>query len=465
MDGQQLTDFLTALFGSVALISVFLLIGTLLRAKFKIFQKLFLPASVIGGFLGLLLGPIVLKNYAVLPIPQDWLQIFSLLPGYLIVPVVASVPLGIYFGSKNKGKKGQSPLFPMFLVLSIVALSQTVFGLLVANVFRKSSELYHTFGTELSAGFSGGHGTAGVIGGLLRSAGQPYWETAQGLATTSATVGLVGGILIGIVLINIASRKGYTTYFRGTESLSSDMITGVQKDTTLQENSGKETTHSSSIDSLGFHVALIMTVSGLAFFLSFLLKKYNVTLLNLIPEWAYAILLMYGVWGLMKKIKIDWIVDPKTKSKIASSLTEFAVVAAIMSLPIEAVFNYILPLAVLMVGGLVMTFLLSYFLSKWFLKDYWFERSVAIGGTNTGVFLTGLLLLKMVDPKLETPVLKDYSIAYSFNSIVGFVLIPLNLNLLVAGKYWLATGIMAAVVAVYFAVLLFTGRKKVKADA
>ena len=35
--------------------SVFLLIGLLLRSKIKVLQKLFLPASVIGGIVGLIL--------------------------------------------------------------------------------------------------------------------------------------------------------------------------------------------------------------------------------------------------------------------------------------------------------------------------------------------------------------------------------------------------------------------------
>ena len=85
MTSAVLEDFL----GSLAVLSVFLLIGTFLRAKLKIFQKTFIPASVIGGFLLLLLGPIV---SGVLPIPDSWISTYSALPGVLIVPIVAAVP-------------------------------------------------------------------------------------------------------------------------------------------------------------------------------------------------------------------------------------------------------------------------------------------------------------------------------------------------------------------------------------
>ena len=42
----------------------------------------------------------------------------------------------------------------------------------------------------------------------------PYWETAQGVATTTATFGIVGGILIGIAMINYAARHGHTAMLK-----------------------------------------------------------------------------------------------------------------------------------------------------------------------------------------------------------------------------------------------------------
>lgn len=57
---------LTSLLQSLGLLGAFLLLGALLRAKIKLLQKMFIPASVIGGFLLLILGPQVLN---VLPVP------------------------------------------------------------------------------------------------------------------------------------------------------------------------------------------------------------------------------------------------------------------------------------------------------------------------------------------------------------------------------------------------------------
>lgn len=464
MELEVISQVLRAVFFSFIFISVLLLVGTWLRAKLTLFQKLFLPASVIGGFIGLLLGPIVLKKYALLPIPEDWITIASLLPGLLIVPVVASVPLGLKFGGGKKSSSSTQPsgtksVMIMFFILAIVGATQNLFGVTIASTFKnifKYDGIYATFGTELSAGFAGGHGTAGVVGSLLQSLNQPYWNTAQGVTTTTATVGIISGILVGIVLINIAARKGYTNFIQTSSKMPTDMISGVQKDTEQQDIAGKETTNSSSIDSLSFHLALILMVSGLAFVTTYIFKKFNIPILNLIPEWAYAILLMYAVWGIMQKLKLDWIVDVQTKTKIASTLTEFAVVAAIISLPIQAVLAYVLPLTIMILGGLALTIGLAYYLSKKYFTEYWFEKSMVVLGTNTGVFLTGLLLLKMVDPDMKSPVLRDYSLAYSINSVIGFVLFPLSFGLLV--NYGFTSGILlyAFIIVLFGGLLLYT---------
>ena len=55
---------LTELLRSSALLAFFLLAGTFLRAKVKVFQKMLLPASVIGGFLAMLIGPRIWGDFS-----------------------------------------------------------------------------------------------------------------------------------------------------------------------------------------------------------------------------------------------------------------------------------------------------------------------------------------------------------------------------------------------------------------
>lgn len=203
-----------------------------------------------------------------------------------------------------------------------------------------------------------------------------------------------------------------------------------------------------------------MTESGASYGVLSIFKKYNVLLLNSIPEWVYAMIFMYGVWWIMIKFNLEWMIESKTKVKITSALTEYAVVAAIMSLPVKTVFTYITPLLILLIGGLILTVLASYFLSKWVFDDFWFERSLTVLGMNTGVFMTGLLLLIIVDLDFESPVVKDYSISYSFGSMVGFIMIPLTFTFLVSHRFLEAGLVYGGLLLGYGSVLIFRVESK-----
>jgi len=458
----------------------FLLLGTLLRAKLKFFQYIFLPASVIGGFIGLIFSPMVMKSFAVIPIPEDWLTIYSLLPGILIVPVIASVPFGVkftrVFGKQAKEEKNRIGMnidkkrsstsrnvILLVFVLFIVTQSQGVIGLAihyVFSLFSPGTDFYPTFGTEVAAGFSGGHGTAGVIGNLLHGMNEPYWEVAQGVTVTMATFGIICGILIGIAFINFASRKGHTEFLSGPGEFSSSMLKGYERDPEKRESIGQATTVSTSIDTLAFHIAILLAGSGLSYGLLAWIKYIGIPILDSIPVWAYAVIVMYGVWWLMTQLNVSWMIDKELMSKIASTFTDFAVVAAIISIPIEAVMSYFLPVIITVLIALAVTTYGTYWLCRRLFKRFWFERSMAVLGTTTGVFITGLLLLKMVDPEYKSTVLTEYSISYSVNSIFSFVIIPLMFGVLISQGIAIGLLVNIGIVAIGAICLFFYQRRK-----
>lgn len=415
---------LTELLQSLSLLGVFLIIGVFLRAKFKIFQKTFIPASVIGGFLLLLLGP---QCANVLPVPASWFDIYSLLPGVLIVPVVAAVPLGLSIGGGKTDGVEPDVLKNVFPLIGI-GLGAAMFQFAVGygtQVMFSGQDLYDVFGIELSIGFVGGHGTAGTLGNMLSALNLPYWQTSQGVATTTATFGIVGGILIGIMMINWAARHGQTSVLKKPADIPEPLRIGFEKDINKQGSVGRETTMSSSIDTFAFHAALIFVACGLAYLLLMGAEKFQIPVLKSISVWAYGMIVMFIIWGIMNKLKLDYLVDERVKSKISSSFTEFAVIAAIASLPIQAVAAYIVPILVMVALGYVVTTAVLFFLCKRLLKGFWFEQMIGTYGMSTGVFLTGVLLLRICDPDLESPALANYSLSYTITSVIYFAMLNL----------------------------------------
>jgi ESS family glutamate:Na+ symporter len=464
MTSQLLTQLLQAL----SLLSVLLLIGTFLRAKVKLFQSLYLPASVIGGFIGMIISPEILGRFSNYSISEEWIKTYSLLPGILSVPIFAAIPLGMFL-NENKNIKSMYPskVLICFGLFQCASMSQSAIGYATNMFFSKINpqlNMYRTFGYELSAGFAGGHGLAAATGKLLEGFGIPQWEIAQGVALTTATIGLIGGIVFGIIFINLAVRKNKTKIIkRINDNADKSMEVGYNKDINKQNSLGRETFLSSSIETITFHLAIIFTVCGIAYIVLNFVKKMNIAGLNVLPVWTYSMIIMFALNFIIKKLNLVWMVDAKVKAKIMGTLSDFAIVSAMTSLPIKAIINYIAPITVMCILGFIITYLLVFPLNSFFFKeDYSFERAIISWGTLTGVLITGMTLLKICDPEYKSPALSEFSLGFSLMSVTGLLIVPILNTVLAVGSTFdnFITAIISAILYFVFAFMIFSFRKK-----
>lgn len=464
MTSQLLTQLLQAL----SLLSVLLLVGTFLRAKVKLFQNLYLPASVIGGFIGMIISPEIFGRFSNYSISEEWIKTYSLLPGILSVPIFAAIPLGMFL-NENKNIKSMYPskVLICFGLFQCASMSQSAIGYATNMFFSKINpqlNMYRTFGYELSAGFAGGHGLAAATGKLLEGFGIPQWEIAQGVALTTATIGLIGGIVFGIIFINLAVRKNKTKIIkRINDNADKSMEVGYNKDINKQNSLGRETFLSSSIETITFHLAIIFTVCGIAYIVLNFVKKMNIAGLNVLPVWTYSMIIMFALNFIIKKLNLVWMVDAKVKAKIMGTLSDFAIVSAMTSLPIKAIINYIAPITVMCILGFIITYLLVFPLNSFFFKeDYSFERAIISWGTLTGVLITGMTLLKICDPEYKSPALSEFSLGFSLMSVTGLLIVPILNTVLAVGSTFdnFITAIISAILYFAFAFMVFSFRKK-----
>ena len=464
MTSQLLTQLLQAL----SLLSVLLLVGTFLRAKVKLFQSLYLPASVIGGFIGMIISPEILGRFSNYSISEEWIKTYSLLPGILSVPIFAAIPLGMFL-NENKNIKSMYPskVLICFGLFQCASMSQSAIGYATNMFFSKINpqlNMYRTFGYELSAGFAGGHGLAAATGKLLEGFGIPQWEIAQGVALTTATIGLIGGIVFGIIFINLAVRKNKTKIIkRINDNADKSVEVGYNKDINKQNSLGRETFLSSSIETITFHLAIIFTVCGIAYIVLNFVKKMNIAGLNVLPVWTYSMIIMFALNFIIKKLNLVWMVDAKVKAKIMGTLSDFAIVSAMTSLPIKAIINYIAPITVMCILGFIITYLLVFPLNSFFFKeDYSFERAIISWGTLTGVLITGMTLLKICDPEYKSPALSEFSLGFSLMSVTGLLIVPILNTVLAVGSTFdnFITAIISAILYFAFAFMIFSFRKK-----
>lgn len=464
MTSQLLTQLLQAL----SLLSVLLLVGTFLRAKVKLFQSLYLPASVIGGFIGMIISPEILGRFSNYSISEEWIKTYSLLPGILSVPIFAAIPLGMFL-NENKNIKSMYPskVLICFGLFQCASMSQSAIGYATNMFFSKINpqlNMYRTFGYELSAGFAGGHGLAAATGKLLEGFGIPQWEIAQGVALTTATIGLIGGIVFGIIFINLAVRKNKTKIIkRINDNADKSVEVGYNKDINKQNSLGRETFLSSSIETITFHLAIIFTVCGIAYIVLNFVKKMNIAGLNVLPVWTYSMIIMFALNFIIKKLNLVWMIDAKVKAKIMGTLSDFAIVSAMTSLPIKAIINYIAPITVMCILGFIITYLLVFPLNSFFFKeDYSFERAIISWGTLTGVLITGMTLLKICDPEYKSPALSEFSLGFSLMSVTGLLIVPILNTVLAVGSTFdnFITAIISAILYFAFAFMVSFINKK-----
>lgn len=408
----------------VFLISL-ILIGFLLKFNIKFFQYIYLPSAIIGGFIGFILGPGLLREYALINIPSGWLDHYSLLPGVLLIPIFAAIPFSLINRektdfSKSKPRDAKRNIIYFTLILVIVTQFQGFLGLIsqmFLSWYMNDLVFYPTFGLEFVSGFTGGHGTAGLIGSILKSFNDPYWKTSQDIVITTATIGLIVSLIIGIIIVNYAARKGYLK--------QSFKIHKENKVKRPQLNINRKKI-------IVFFIQLIIIGGGSI--LSYLIYNFIVThkiiLLSNVPIWLYTLILMFFVSKIMIYLKLNKYVDYKVMSKITKILMDFAIVAAITSLSLRLIIDYLLPVLVVSFLIISLTVLLVYLLNKYLFTTLVYERIVIILGTSLGVFITGLIFLRMVDSEYETSLLSEYTVSYSLNSMITFIFLPIMITLL-----------------------------------
>ncbi|MCG8531793.1 MAG: hypothetical protein MI749_14170, partial [Desulfovibrionales bacterium] len=239
-------DGLQGYFVSICVLALFLLIGKLLRVYIKVLQNLFLPSSIIAGFVALALGPFGLDLLPHWMVTQ-WREI----PGVLINVVFASLFLGVALPTPKKIWTIGGPQLCFGAVMGIgqyfVALLVT---LLVLIPFFDVSPL---FACIVEIGFSGGHGTAAGMQKVFSNLG---FEAGSALAQMSATVGILSAVVVGVIMINIGIRKGYCACLNEEKGIPSYKKTGLIPEP-KRFSIATATVATEAIEPLTFHFAII----------------------------------------------------------------------------------------------------------------------------------------------------------------------------------------------------------------
>jgi ESS family glutamate:Na+ symporter len=485
---------------AIIFVAATLVLGVMLRQCIPLFRWLFIPASVVAGMFGLLAiqfgerwGEGRLVDASLLS------QELGRWPGWLIAVVFAGMLLERKPSSaKDSARRvGQQGLMVWIIVLGETAVGLVVTWLVVQNLY----DVPNSFGMLIETGFAGGHGTAAAMGEVFA---HPRVQLSGGkdLGMLMATCGLVYGIVSGVLWINVGVRRGWvgkpskvSQESKATgpseSGLESSMAMGSATTAAFPRNArpiGFSRIDRETIDPLLFQAVILACAFGIGLAMQTgvmsianmidglstavgsegidgaaaqaqLSKRLSIASIVDFPLFIYT---MFG--GLIVRKLLAWFgqedrVDGETINRLTSSAMDILVVAAIASLNLQAVAAMIVPFSILFVAGGIWAAICLLLISRWLLpSEHWFQLGLINYGMSTGTTATGFVLLRMIDPELDSGAAEDYALAAPLSApFIGGGMITIALPLLVLERINIA--IPALVIAGIVSAMIFVGRR------
>jgi glutamate:Na+ symporter, ESS family len=408
------------------ILAVLLLVSRMIRQNTSVFRRIFLPSSIIAGALALLLGPEVLG--ARTPFPDTMVAVWAAMPGILINVVFAALLMGKRLPTLRQIWHYAGP---QVCFGQTMAWGQYVIGILLTMlVLGPVYGLPPAAGALIEIGFEGGHGTAAGMGEAFEAAG---FADGQDLALGLATIGLVGGVIIGTILINWAVRTGAIKP-GDTDAVGAladvELTSGGFSADDVEELRQERRREAQPTDPLSIHLGLVGVAIALGWLLLEGLRALElmtwargedpVTVFTHVPLFPLAMIGGVIIQAVSDRIGTSHLISRRLMNRISGTALDFTIVAALGALSIRAIGANLGPFLILTVAGIVWSVLAVIFLAPRIIPTAWFERGVGDFGQSMGVTVTGLLLMRVADPPNESGALESFGYKQLlFEPVVG----------------------------------------------
>ncbi len=431
-----------------AFLAVMLLAGTIMRANVPLFRNALIPASLIGGVLGFVLLALGMGyGYESRDFQVFTFHFFTL--SFMSLVLVRGEQTSAR--SITRGASWLSLVWVMSLVL------QALIGLMIIVGYNLLSgdNLSEYLGLLVTHGFTQGPGQALALGGI--------WEHEMGITHAVnfgliyASVGFIVAFSIGVPVARWAVRRGLTA--NKNAQMNDDFMRGILSPEN-QLSAGTQITHPANVDSLGFHLTLLAAAYLITDIYINLMASAVSTVdlgaINLTVIFSHNLFFFHGLIicvllrTLMNRLGLGHFIDDNTQRRITGSAVDFMVVATIMSIELALLSEFIVPILAVCIAVSAGTALLCYVFGRR-LNELGVERALTAFGCCCGSTGSGVLLLRMLDPDLRTPIARElafFNIAIMF---FGFHILTLmspvlpNIDLTtVIGVYTLTFALGAA---------------------
>ena len=410
---------------SVHLISFLVLTGAItvgyLFVKMPGVRKTFLPASVAGGLMLLVLGPEVLGIFPGSdPIEETFYEVWEPLPGLLITVIFAMLFLGKPLRSLRGMWKLAAPqaAFGQTIAWGYYAIA----GLSVMFILGPLLGAHPLTAALLEISFGGGHGTAAGLGPVFQ---EFNFQAGQEMAVAMATTSLFITLAVGFIAINIARRRGILTN-RPTPYQQVKGMVYHRRIVAELDRAGI-----SLREELGFmnvirHVILVVFSVALAYGIHQLLllienttwANYDIKVFGYMPTFVFGLfsgMIAQAIW-----IRMGMKISRPLVDLISGGVLAILVSTAIATMKLGFLAEDGLVFLGIVVTGVAWVLFCFVFLAKHMFPKDWFTNAIITIGQAMGTTATGLLFANIVDPKQRTGAVESFGYKQlMFEPIVG----------------------------------------------
>lgn len=394
-------------YNALILFGVLLIAGMVVRELIPPLQKVLLPASLIGGFIGLILGPQVL---GVIDIPD----VFASIPGIGMNIIMACVPIGITVSAK----KMYQHLDFTFADMSLFGF-QLVFGLLLGSfLMRLWPSLPEGWGLMGVAAYFGSHGTIPVVSDAIDPSGA---QAALSIGMVMATLGVLFAMIVGMAIANFGVRRGWATFTHDIANQPKYFFRGTLPED-KRESLGKTTVNPTNVTAIALQLGILAIAIKLGE-LIFTGLAYVIPFFGNIGSMLWSLVGGLVLWPILRKLKLDKFVDRPTINQISNFTLELVILAACATIQLDVISKLFVPLLIHALLSMIFTGIFAFGWMKKINHPQWFEKALMVFGMCCGSNPQGLSLVRAVDPENKSCIYEALGV-YNAVFFWNFLLIP-----------------------------------------
>ena len=441
----------------------FILVGNILRRVIPFLKKSYIPSSLIGGVLLLIVNLIA---EAIFDKPVVDPRLMQIVTYHALAIGFIAMTLKSTNGVKDKELMKKST--QNGLITGSVYMLQAAFGILTVLIFYFAGKhIFYDAGVILPLSFGQGPGNA--LTWDINFSDASYLEgiganvddamnTNGSFGLVMASIGFIVASIVGVIYINFFRIKG---------EITNEVQDNVDEE--IEMVSDEEINKRSA--NLGIQLGII----GICYLMTFgimsllALNSFTNTLawgFNFIFGVISATLVKVLIKFFRKKniIKQD-IINNRQMSKVSDFAFDLMITAGVAAIDIENVIDYIWVIVALSIVGTLITFIYVRIMTKICFKGHEHDMFLVNFGTLTGTASNGMILLRESDPNFTRNSANIFVVSQLPAMIaVAPLLLILNFSAKSLTTCIIAMCIFFVLAIVYTTVILILNKKKAKTE-